>query len=379
MQEPRARTAGNLVVIAVFIAMLLVPAVLAVTGHMRADTEFIVQTEGRFPFYAPRISSGALATAGYERDLERQIADTFPLRTKLIEAYAWPRFVWLGETTSKYVVRAPDGWLFYRHDDERTYVTREWNPTDAELQHIAGIYADRARWCAQRGIHYVFYIAPNKTTIYAEKAPAWYRPVAPTPLDRLLPMLRARGVATVDLRPPLEEAAKHGDVYSRGDTHWNGEGAYVAYRAILPLLRSAGVRDMVMPTGRHVERAHGDLLSLSGVPGVENDVIVVDYPHRAADGSAPEYAQDVAKDDFTLARLMTVADPHLPKAVMFGDSFSGPMLPFFAEDFRRTILFQQHLANTPHFDRHIVEVEHPDVVIQELVERGLVFGAQFLP
>jgi alginate O-acetyltransferase complex protein AlgJ len=379
MQEPRARTAGDFVVIAVFIAILLLPAALALTGHMRADTEFIVQTEGRFPFYAPRISSGALATAGYERDLERQIADTFPLRTKLIEAYAYPRFLWLGETTSKYVVRAPDGWLFYRHDDERTYVTREWNPTDADLQRIAKIYADRARWCAQRGIHYVFYIAPNKTTIYPEKAPAWYRPQPPTPLDRLLPMLRADGVATVDLRPPLQEAARRGEVYSRGDTHWNGEGAYVAYRTIVPLLRTAGVRDMVAPTGTHVETAHGDLLSLSGVPSAPNDVVIVDYPHRAVDGGAPEYAAEVAKADFTTVHVMTVDNPRLPKAVMFGDSFSGPMLPFFAEDFRRTILLQQHLPNTPHFDRTIVEAEHPNVVIQELVERSLVFGSQFLP
>ncbi|MDB5093473.1 MAG: hypothetical protein JWO85_1574, partial [Candidatus Eremiobacteraeota bacterium] len=124
--------------------MLVVPAVLAVAGFARADTAFIERREQRHAFVAPAVSSGALATGGYERDLERQIADAFPLRTTLIEMYDYAKFAWLGESTSANVIRGRDGWLFLGAEESR-YVSGAWTPSSAELAHIADVYAARAR------------------------------------------------------------------------------------------------------------------------------------------------------------------------------------------------------------------------------------------
>ncbi|HEY4442287.1 MAG TPA: hypothetical protein VGN14_17635, partial [Candidatus Elarobacter sp.] len=141
---------SNRIVAAAFLAMLFLPAALAAGGFARPDAQFLLHTEERLPFVAPAVSSGALATGGYERDLERQVADAFPLRSQLIAAYG--RFVYrLGGTTTRAVIRGREGWLFYGNE-ERGYVTGSGPPSDADLVRIADLYAARVRWCAQRRI-----------------------------------------------------------------------------------------------------------------------------------------------------------------------------------------------------------------------------------
>lgn len=379
MQPLRARAPGDWIVSAIFVAMLLVPEALALAGYAAPDAAFILNHEQRRPFVAPPPSSGALATAGYERDLEREIADRFPLRTPLIEGYDVAKFVLLNASTSPNVIRGRDGWLFYGAE-ERQYVTGAWSPGDATLAHIASVYVARARWCTAHGIRYVLVFAPNKSTVYASEAPAWYRPQAPTPLDRLLPRLRAARVAAIDVRTPLANAARSGEVYSPGDTHWNDAGAYVAYRAVVATLRTAGVRDALVPSGTHVESRPGDLLNFSGVGArILDRVVRLDYARRARAATvSPQLTAAAAAALFTVD-VSTVDDPALPSAVVFGDSFSDQLAPLLAEDFRRTVHLQAGTALTPQFDERILLAERPTVVVQELVERNVFFGDAFRP
>ena len=59
---------------------------------------------------------------------------------------------------------------------------------------------------------------------------------------------------------------------------------------------------------------------------------------------------------------------------MFGDSFTGALRRFIAQDFRRTVVLQHEISSTATFDRAAVAAERPNVVIQELVERALVYA-----
>jgi alginate O-acetyltransferase complex protein AlgJ len=369
---------GNIIdiaAVAVFLVMLVGPGVLALAGFARADTAFIETSEQRRVFGAPGVGSGALATGGYERDLERQIADAFPLRTWLVQAYDYPKFAWLGASTTPNVVRGRDGWLFYGAEESQ-YVTGAWKPSQSELAHIAGVYASRARWCRAHGVAYVFLIAPNKSTIVPGDAPSWYQPAAPTPLDRLLPMLRDAGVTAIDVRAHLRDAAQRGDVYSHGDTHWNDAGAYIAYRALVARLDGAGVRDAVAPAGTRVVSKRGDLLNFSGVGSrILDRVVVLDFPKRAHTIAVPALAGEASAQGFSLQA--TAVDAPLPVAVIFGDSFSNAIVPFLAEDFRLTVGLQEGTAATRQFDPAIVLAAHANVVVQELAERNLVFGASF--
>jgi hypothetical protein len=379
--ERSARAPGDIAVIVVFALLLLVPALLALTGHAGFDTAFLLRSERRLPFVAPRPTTGALATGGWERDAEREIADAFPLRRQLIEGYDYAKFAWLGDAPRDAVIRGRDGWLFLG-SEERVYLTDPHAASDAVLTRLADVYATRAAWCARRGIRYVFLLAPNKSTIYAQELPPGLARVTPTPADRLLPLLRARGIRTIDPRAALVEASHRGEVYSKGDTHWNDAGAYVAYRATVTALRDADVRDTIAPSTivAKTEPADGDLLGMSGVADfVRNHWVRYDFPRRAHGVSGVLIVKPHDPRLTAFARQVTARDdPSLPAAVVFGDSFAEQLAPFLAESFRRMTVLH-HLTNAIQFNRATVEDEHPSIVIQELVERSIPLSAEAPP
>jgi hypothetical protein len=372
------RSPGDLIVIALFVLLLAAPAALALTGHAGFDTAFLMTTEQRRPFVAPPVTSGALASGGWERDFERQLADAFPLRKYLIESYDYAKYNWLRDSSSSFVIRGRNGWLFLAAD-ERDYLAG--SPSDTVVAHIADVYAARSRWCTQHGIAYVFLLAPNKSTIYPQFLPPGMTPAVPSGADRLVARLRERGVRVADPRVELRDAASGGDVYSHDDTHWNDAGAYLAYRTTLAALRGVRVGDAVASGALRprIDLGDGDLLRLSGVSGlVENRWLHYDYPRRARDVDEPLNAGD--RELATFARHVTVIDHStFPKAVIFGDSFSEQVRPFFAESFRRVVNLRHILPSDPQFDTRFLEHEKPDVVIEQLVERELVRGAEFKP
>ncbi len=100
--------------------------------------------------------------------------------------------------------------------------------------------------------------------------------------------------------------------------------------------------------------------------------------HRSRDVDEPLDAAGPELAGF--ARHVTVIDRStFPKAVIFGDSFSEQIRPFFGESLRRVVNLHHIRPIDPQFDTRFLEREKPDVVIQQLVERGLVSGAEFKP
>ena len=378
MTERSARSPGDLIVIALFAVLLLTPAVLALTGHAGFDTEFLRNNENRLPFVAPPVTTGALATGGWERDAEREIADAFPLRKQLITGFDFAKYVWLHDVTSSMVMRGKDSWLFLGAEEER-YL--QGAPDDAALRHLADVYASRAAWCKAHGMRYVFVLVPNKSTVYPQYLPPATSRVTPSAADRLLPLLAARGLTAIDVRGALLDLSKTTPVFSRFDTHWNDAGAYVAYRATIASLHDAGVRDTIdFATVRpHMEPGGADLLALSGVAGLApNPWLLYDFPRHAQEIMVPDYPNDPDLAHFA-RHASIVANPSLRKAVFFGDSFLEQPRPFFAEDFRRAIFLHHSSVTDQQFDRHVLEAEAPDIVIQELIERSLVFANEFKP
>ncbi len=374
---------GNIAIVVLFVALLLAPAVLAVTGHAGFDAAFIERTELREPFVAPAATSGALATGGWERDAERTIADAFPLRSGLIGAYHGVQYRVLHDLSAPLVIVGRDGWLFYAVD-ERRYLTGDYDARETTLARTADAYAGRARWCDARGIAYLLVLAPNKSTVYAAFLPPRMHVAAPTLADRLVPLFRARGVRVVDERAAMraDAVAAGADplrmLYSKGDTHWTDIAAYVEYRAVVDALRTSGVRDRIDPRALQpyvTETGESDLFRLAGIsPFVRDRVVRYYFPRRARDAAASP-AVPVPTAISPRVRALTTGDAGLPNAVIFGDSFSSALTPFLAEDFDRTVVANYAPAfPAVRFDRHLVAAARPRIVIQEIVERSLVDG-----
>jgi len=104
-------------------------------------------------------------------------------------------------------------------------------------RHFAAV-ADAAR---QLGVSVVFLVAPDKSTIYPDRA--WGLEVPPPErteaLDRLLGEAADAGLVVVDARPGLLAMRRAGrEAYQARDTHWLPEGAMSAAEAVgVELLR----------------------------------------------------------------------------------------------------------------------------------------------
>ena len=371
------RTPGDLIVAVLFAMLLLVPAALALSGRAGFDVAFIEGIEQRKPFVAPPPSTGALATGGWQRDAEREIGDAFPLRRQLIQGNDRALYLGLHDVSSSRVIGGREGWLFLG-DDERSYLTGSRTLDDAQLAALANLFRARSDWCRGRGISYVFVLAPNKSTIYPQYLPSGLRRAQPTIADRLLPLLRTRGIAVVDPRDVLLAASTKSEVYSKGDTHWNDAGAFAAYRATLDAIHGSHVRDAPPPErSTTVVNESGDLLKLAGIDGLAaNPVTRIAFSARARGTRVPQYSGDPNAGAFDIT-ADAIDDPRLPSAVVFGDSFLERLQPFIAENFHRTVVLRYRRVPGVQFDTTVVAAERPNVVIQELVERSLVFGNEF--
>jgi hypothetical protein len=226
-------------------------------------------------------------------------------------------------------------------------------------------------WLHRRGIAYVFTIAPDKQVIYPENLPSTLERVnATSRAEQLEEICRQAAIPAAELRTPVAAAKRSERIYFKTDTHWNDRGAFVAYRRIIdavraqaPLVPEAWSRDDFVPVEREIEGQ--DLARMMGLMRVVREIDLTLVPERARHAQVvePPGAPATAEE----GRLVTeIPGSKLPRAVVFRDSFASRLVPFLSEHFSRAVYLWQN-----DFDPDVIEKEHPDVVIQEIVSRHL--------
>src|SRR4051794_18640818 len=77
-----------------------------------------------------------------------------------------------GEADYKYV-RGRDGWLFLDRDSNRLLYqhTGRLRLSEEQLQGWQQVLESRRAWLAERGIPYLFMVAPNAHVVYEDKLP----------------------------------------------------------------------------------------------------------------------------------------------------------------------------------------------------------------
>ncbi len=109
------------------------------------------------------------------------------------------------------------------------------------------------------------------------------------------------------------------------------------------------------------------MLGLSGILPEHDYRLMLKTPRKArATRPGPPIELSKAPRDRPFILTWEQSDPSLPRAMAFRDSFFGNMDPFLTEHFSRYVSIALRS-----FDPEMVEQEHPDVVIEEAVERRL--------
>ncbi|HVU01532.1 MAG TPA: hypothetical protein VHE30_07260 [Polyangiaceae bacterium] len=322
----------------------------------------------------------ALHWADVERfpaKLEAAFADRLAFRPRFVRVGSMLRFT-IGVSPSPKVLIGRDGFLFYTGEDALAQYQRAKPFSRRELAGWLAVLNARHDFLATRGIRYLVLVPPNKETIYPDRMPEEiHAGTRPSRLDQLLGALGKAGrTDALDLRPALMKAREHGLAYHRTDTHWNDRGAFAAYQTIgrflgtwLPAIEPVPPAATETSTARDLGGDLSGLMALRDfVPEPARVTIRVRTPRardadpgvRAAPNTAPH----------ALPRASEIDDPRLPRALVFHDSFMGALRPYLAENFRRSVFLSTH-----DFPLDVIEREHPDVVVEELLERFLTMAA----
>jgi hypothetical protein len=301
--------------------------------------------------------------------------DHFGFRGPLIQAHCFAMVRGLGASTAASVMLGNDNWLYFTnqppgsdHDEARPF-------TQEELARWARVLERRKEWLARRHCLYLVFIPPDKQTIYPEHVnPNLRARHASGRLDQLLEYLAAHStVKIVDVRDTLRRAREQEVLYHSTDSHWNARGAFLGYEALMQVLsqwfpemkpRRRSQFDEVVVTGPGGDLA--GMLDLREVYREDYVRLIPRIPLRAQLSPFPVEPPRGVKMDWGPPGAIENPDTSLPRAVVFHDSFALGFLYLLGEHFHRMVTVWND-----GFHQDMVEREHPDVVIHELLERKL--------
>jgi alginate O-acetyltransferase complex protein AlgJ len=300
------------------------------------------------------------------RALDRFLGDNFGFRTQLVRGYGALRYAILVPADLRVII-GRDKWLFLNGDGTIEQAT-------GQLQRAAAIekFADRAAKLQDRlGAQHtrlLIAIPPNSSTINRSRLPGWAATnPAVTEYDLMMRALDARGVAAVDLRPPLMAANSIHPTYRRTDTHWNKFGALIAYDAVVEALREPDWTidpDRVL---RGFEAAPGgDLARLLAVStGVSDEDARIDL---SSYGPRPFRVAQIDTQNESGGDLIETGRGG-PTVVVIGDSFTrGFWNDYFGLHAGKYVWIHHEECG---FFVGVVEAYHPDIVILAPVERQM--------
>jgi alginate O-acetyltransferase complex protein AlgJ len=359
---------GNLGLILGFVAALWLPYI---GKKLRLDTQEM--SDNRTPAAWPELKFNGKTLETAPGQIDAYYNDHFGFRNDLIRWHSYVQVAYLAESPSTAFVVGKDGWLFYANDHSIEDCRHTAPLTEAQLEGWRRTYTARRDWLAQYGIQYVAFMGPNKHSIYPEMLPSTLKQVHPTSrYDQLVAYLgKYPGSPFVDVRAPLLQAKPIGRLYKKGDTHWNEQGAFVAYQEVMGELAKhlPGLKPIArseFEVENFIER-NADLARNLGLGKLlpEQDVRMIPRKPRAAVRSKEEVYPGLALPAYIQPFAMESPSRSL-RAVVFRDSFFTLLAPFVAEHFGRSV-FVWHQP----FDPELILKEKPDVVIDEIVERAL--------
>lgn len=362
---------ANIVMTVLFLAAVWLP----LSDSLLGIDPTPAQAENRGTAVMPRLELTQASIEDFPGDFEAFYNDNFGFRKTLIKWHGLAKLKLLRSFYSSRVIIGKDGWLFFRGDNalENYRCTEPFD--EDQLDRWVRLFDSRRRWLAERGIRFIVLFAPNKHTIYPEYLPEGINKVRDeSRLDQLLARLEQDGeIDFIDLRVPYLEAKKKERIYHKTDTHWNGLGRYVACRELFSRL-ATWFPQIGFPPRSEFEAVDelgvgGDLTRLLGIKEQLKERRP-DLKPRNPRATKVDPGDLLTSRDWPALmdpQAFEVDDENLPRAMLVGDSFGIGLHTLMAEHFLRSTYIWHA------FSRTYIEDEKPDVVVNELCERYLMY------
>ena len=303
---------------------------------------------------------------------EKYYADHFGLRDLFINYYNLVKYR-LGDSPSEDVTIGKNGWLFlgsvkkgYMKYMDPIGDFRNVNLySQQELKRFAKYMVTLNAWLNEKGIKYVFVIAPNKHTIYFEQLPDYISKVSNrSASDQLIEYIKAyTDIRVVDLRGKLMKAKKMSQLYYKTDTHWNHFAANIAQYEIMVEIEKL-FPNQIQPAMQELITVNsigkcGDLANFIGINICKEHEVEPIFRKACAPSLQPLGVK---------SSVMRCEGQNL-NTVIFRDSFFNYLVPYFSRKFKQSTYLWEKLNYTS-LMRSLAS-DKPDIIIEEWVERTL--------
>lgn len=291
----------------------------------------------------------------YLREAGAYFEDHFAFRQELITMDSIIKAEIFGIASVDDVIVGKNGWLYYtatlddfQHKD---------SVSERMLFNIAHNLLLMQQYTESLGIKFLFTVAPNKNSLYAENMPErlWYQIEEKSDMERLEPWLDKYKVKYVNL---FELFSSQGEtLYYKRDSHWNQKGAVLVYNALLDACGQIhkAYQDCEVQTSNDY---YGDL-NLMLFPAKIKPEEYLSY----MGGNLWEYHSGESVEDQI---VITKCENKNHNLLMYRDSFGNSLIPLMAGEFSEAVFSK----NVPYTMTDLITY-NPDIVILEKVERHL--------
>ena len=350
---------GKLIYCILFFAICLCPSL----GMLVTKQETSSENRQLSEFPSPKTEEGKINVEWLSQAGD-YFQEHFAFRNKLVTGNALLHGRLLETSTADGVIQGKNDWLYYK-DSLDDYLGQDLL-SDRSLFNIAHMLSMTQQALEEKGVNFLFTIAPNKNSLYGDNMPYYdkLKVSDQTNRENLESWLKTEKVAYADLYQALMEEDEV--LYHARDSHWNNKGAALAADVLMDAL------------GKDHDSYEGESYTVRR--DYTGDLDTMLYP--LASTADDEIYYDKETTYATVEEIQSNFDPRITTVnpvkegslVMYRDSFGNALLPYMADAY----------ANA-YFSRGIpyqlmdVETHSADTVIIERAERFLPEMSQFPP
>ena len=356
-----------MIIVSLFILLICAPPITT----LLISRSYISYSENRELVSMPKFVLSSETLKDYPSQFEKYYNDQFGFRATLQGYLGIIKVKLLHKSTVPTVILGKQDWLYYNGDysfDDFRGLT-PYNTQQLELW--KNTLENRQLWLAGQGIKYLFVVAPNKQSIYPEYVPDYlYKINKRTRFEQLLEYLNNHSsIKLMDLRKPLQEAKNNALIYYKTDTHWTDKGAFIAYANIMNQLSVRFPELSIIDQSSLIVHQADKERDLSIMLGLSNQQKERNYFISLKTPCATVLNQDIFPQAPKGSILVKGCNKSKLRAVVFSDSFFPPIEPFLSEHFESVF----YVWNRYKHDilEILIDEIHPDIVIEEKVERYL--------
>lgn len=353
------RSRIEIVFLAVFFGLLLIPM------SNISDAEKSIQ-ENRMLAKFPSLYVNGKLNKAYGTDFEKWFNDRFAGRNLLITLYNRINALFNDKMDAEKVFQGQDEWLFYKGGGSIDNFQNAVLFKDKDLKNIASYLQNINDWSEKNNKKFYFIIAPDKNKIYGEYFPKMRkkRPDSQSRANQLISYLQKHtDVKVLYLYDVLMNNKNKGLLYYKNDTHWNALGAYYGYQEIINLIRSDfnNIPEVEIEGYKKTPHLKGDLTMMYPEPLQKEDNTQYNVP-QFTDRMLCNPKQFASRSLVTCEN-----DSLLLRAVVFRDSFTEGLKPYFEKSFNK-IQYRRYYIEAGDLSL----MQESDVILLIMVERSIV-------